>query len=116
LWKTGKQSHARSIQKVNEDARKKRLLAINTFRLKSVIRQLLLKAGIEQNPGPENSKNHLQIFSHNVRGLSSIKTKLHKIISSYRVYSETNNKIICMQEIHEVNARLIRQEWGTNFT
>ena len=79
------------------------LVVVNVICIK-FIRLLLLRGGIEPNPGPENDKNSngFSLLSQNCRGLTD-KKKLAKLLKSiYPLSRRLLNKftIACLQETH----------------
>jgi exonuclease III len=69
---------------------------------------LLIRSGVESNPGP---KNELKIVSHNVRGLTTGRNKLRSILSLYKSNDNISNLVLCLQETHVLNARELNCLW-----
>jgi exonuclease III len=71
-------------------------------------------AGIETNPGPQKI---IKVISHNVRGLTHNQRKIKDILSIYKSFIgkiDRQLNIICLQETHELNTKVISRIWEGN--
>jgi exonuclease III len=74
-------------------------------------KKLLLREGIESNPGPEKMGG-LIVRSFNVRGLTTSKDKVRHVIRDARKLVKSKQGIICLQETHAPNKKHIEALWG----
>jgi exonuclease III len=72
-------------------------------------KKLLLREGIEANPGPSDE---LIVRSFNVRGLTTSKVKTRTLIRDAKRLTKSKLGIVCLQETHAPNKKHIENLWA----